>query len=90
MREESGRELDLDCKNIKLSIIIPVYNTQAYLEKCLDSVVVAVSGIERQVEVLIVNDGSTDNSLDIIKKYCEQYGEWMRYSDKKNGGLSDV
>ncbi len=79
----------MDCKK-KLSIIIPVYNTQNYLEKCLDSVAEAVSGIEDIVEALIINDGSTDNSLDIIENYCCKYKEWMRFYNKQNGGLSDV
>lgn len=90
MREENGRELDLDCKNVKLSIIIPVYNTQIYLEKCLESVINAVEGIEDKVEALIINDGSTDQSGEIIRRYCEKYSGWMRYYDKPNGGLSDV
>ncbi len=80
----------MDCKkNIKLSIIIPVYNTQQYLEKCLDSVVKAVYGIESQVEVLIINDGSTDDSVRIITQYCSQ-NSYMKSFNKQNGGLSDV
>lgn len=52
---------------IKLSVIIPVYNTSAYLRKCLDSVVEAVSQVEEPVDVLIINDGSTDESPKIYR-----------------------
>lgn len=73
--------------NKKLSIIIPVYNTEKYLKKCLDSVVAA---IDERMEVLIINDGSPDNSEDIILKYVEQYPTLFSYYKKQNGGLSDV
>lgn len=53
-----------------LSIIIPVYNVQDYLEDCLKSI---ISSDLSQVEVLVINDGSTDSSLKIIKKYSEKY-----------------
>lgn len=75
---------------IKLSVIIPVYNTSAYLRKCLDSVVEAVSQVEEPVEVLIVNDGSTDESPKIIQDYCKKYPQFLKQFDKANGGLSDV
>ena len=52
--------------NKKVSIIIPVYNTEKYLEKCLDSI---INQEYRNLEIIIVNDGSTDNSMAIIKKY---------------------
>ena len=51
---------------IKISIIIPVYNTEFYLNKCLDSVI--KQDIE-DFEIICVNDGSTDNSIKILKKY---------------------
>ena len=80
----------MDCNNIQLSIIIPVYNTEPFLRKCLESVVCAVEGIENRVEVLIINDGSPDNSQIIIDEFCKKYSPWMRSYKKKNGGLSDV
>lgn len=75
--------------NPTLSIIVPVYNTQLYLEKCLCSVENAVRGIENIIEVLIINDGSTDNSQLIIDKFCEN-NIYMKCFNKNNGGLSDV
>ena len=84
-----GREFDLDSKNFKLSIIIPVYNTEKYLKRCLDSAINAVTPITDQVEILIINDGSTDESEKIIQKYCE-CNSFIKYFKKENGGLSDV
>ena len=55
----------------KLSVIIPVYNGEKYLRKCLDSVVNQSIGIDN-IEVIIVNDNSTDNSLNIINEYCDK------------------
>lgn len=56
----------------KISVIIPVYNTEQYLRECLDSVVKQDIGIEN-LEVILVNDSSTDNSLAICKEYVEKY-----------------
>ena len=89
MREERGRHFDLVCSDVKLSIIIPVYNMQQYIRRCLDSVSAAVSKVKDTVEVLIINDGSKDNSADIIREYCEKYS-YMKLFNKENGGLSDV
>ena len=51
--------------NNKLSVIVPVYNTEKYLSKCLNSI---VNQSYKNLEILIINDGSTDGSLNIIKK----------------------
>lgn len=74
-------------KEPKLSIILPVYNTEAYLEKCLDSI---LKNTFQDFELIIVNDGSPDNSEDIILKYIEKYKEKIVYIKKENGGLSDA
>lgn len=66
-----------------LSIIVPVYNVELYLEECLESLV--VQEIEKY-EIIIVNDGSTDNSLDICKKYSEKY-DFITLISQKNKGL---
>lgn len=71
----------------KLSLIIPVYGTEKYLSKCLDSVIAAV---DRQMEVIIINDGSPDNSEKIILDYQKKYPDVFTYYKKDNGGLSDV
>ena len=51
-----------------LSIIVPVYNTEKYLAKCLDSIIQALEKVEIKTEVLVINDGSTDNSKIVIEK----------------------
>ena len=53
---------------VKYSFIVPVYNTSNYLKKCIDSL---VNQTYKSFEIIIVNDGSTDNSLDIINGYKE-------------------
>ena len=71
---------------MKVSIIVPVYNVEKYLEKCLDSL---VNQSFKNIEIIIVNDGSTDNSEKIINKYCQKYHN-IKYLKKKNGGLSSA
>ena len=71
-------------KQAKISIIIPVYNTSKYLKKCLDSV---INQTYKNYNVIIVNDGSTDNSLDIIKEYMKKSSNIILIN-QKNMGLS--
>ncbi len=69
-----------------VSVIIPVYNVEAYLEKCLLSI---SSQTYKNIEIIIINDGSTDNSSSIIHKY-ENLDERILVLNKQNGGLSDA
>lgn len=71
----------------KVSIIVPVYNVEKYLEKCLDSL---VSQTLDAYEVIVVNDGSPDNSQEIIDRYVEKYPDLIFAYKKKNGGLGDA
>jgi len=71
----------------KVSIIVPVYNVEHYLAKCLDSL---VNQTIRHMEILVVNDGSKDNSEQIIQDYAQKYPEKIKAFSKKNGGLSDA
>ena len=71
----------------KISVIVPVYNTQKYLSKCLDSILIQKM---QDFEIIVVNDGSTDNSKDIINEYINKYPEIIKYFEKQNGGLSDA
>lgn len=68
----------------KYSIIIPVYNTEKYLKKCLDSV---LNQTYKDYEIIIVNDGSTDNSKDIIEEYQKKY-DFIKTINQDNQGLS--
>jgi glycosyltransferase involved in cell wall biosynthesis len=69
-----------------LSIIVPVYNVESYLEKCIESI---LNQTFKDFELILVNDGSTDKSFKIIKKYS-RIDNRIRYITKKNGGLSDA
>ena len=70
---------------MKVSIIIPVYNIEKYIGKCLDSV---ISQTHTNLEVIIVDDGSKDNSKDICLEYSNKYQGIIKYYYKHNGGLS--
>ena len=70
---------------MKFSIVIPVYNVEDYIEKCLNSIKIQTYS---NFEAIIVNDGSPDNSEKIIKKYLKD--KRFKYYKKKNGGLSDA
>ena len=71
----------------KVSIIVPVYNVENYIEKCLKSL---INQTLDDIEIIIVNDGSEDGSETIIKQYLEKYGDKIKYLIKENGGLSDA
>lgn len=71
----------------KVSVIVPVYNVERYIKECLESLVIQTL---EDLEILIVNDGSTDNSIEVIKKYIEKYPNKFVYLEKQNGGLSDA
>lgn len=71
----------------KISVIVPVYNTEKYLRKCLDSL---VNQTLKELEIIVVNDGSPDNSEKIIKEYEKKYPEKIKGYKKENGGLSDA
>lgn len=66
-----------------LTITIPTYNMEKYLENCLDSLIIDQMD---KLEVLIVNDGSKDRSADIARRYVEKYPETFHLIDKENGG----
>ena len=71
----------------KVSIIVPIYNVEGYIEKCLETL---VNQTLEDIEIILVNDGSTDNSELIAKRFFEKYPEKIVYLEKENGGLSDA
>ena len=73
--------------NIDISIIVPIYNVEQYLRECLDSL--AAQKLET-IEVLMINDGTKDNSGKIAEEYAEKWPEKFKYFVKENGGLSDA
>lgn len=72
---------------VKISIIVPVYNVEEYLAKCLDSLIIQKPN---NYEIIIVNDGSTDSSQSIIDKYKKNNSKLIKTFTKKNGGLSSA
>lgn len=68
-----------------LSIIIPTYNMEEYLKRCLDSLVLPVQSLMNSLEVLVIIDGATDNSSSIAHQYQDKYPETFRVFDKENG-----
>ena len=68
--------------NKKVSIIVPVYNTSNYLDKCISSI---LNQSYKNIEIIIIDDGSTDNSLDILKKYEKQDNRIKVLAQKNQG-----
>ncbi|MFK4437428.1 glycosyltransferase [Paenibacillus sp. RC21] len=73
--------------DIKVSVIVPVYNVEKYLRKCLESL---VSQTLESIEIIVVNDGSTDQSSGIIKEFEVAYPGKIVSLTKPNGGLGDT
>ena len=55
--------------HVKVSVVVPIYNTEKYLEQCLQRI---VSQTLKDLEIICVNDGSTDNSLQIIERFANE------------------
>lgn len=70
----------------KISVIVPVYNVEQYLERCVDSI---INQTYKNLEIILVNDGSTDNSGQLCDELAKKDGR-IRVIHKKNGGLSDA
>lgn len=67
----------------KVSVIIPVYNAEKYLEKCIGSI---AEQTFQDIEIITINDGSTDNSLNLLDRLSEKYNGKLVVLDKKNSG----
>ena len=86
--KENVREVNMvkKSKNPKVSVIVPVYNVEKYIDKCLDSL---VNQTLKDIEIIVVNDGTKDNSQSIIDKYAKKYKNIKSFI-KENGGLSSA
>lgn len=71
----------------KVSVIVPIYNVEKYLEKCINSL---LSQTLEDIQIILVNDGSKDNSGNIAKEYEKNNKDRVTYVEKENGGLSDA
>lgn len=72
--------------NPKISIIIPIYNAEKYLERCLDSI---INQTLKEIEIICINDGSTDNSLLILEKYAQK-DKRIIIENQNNEGVSSA
>ncbi len=73
--------------NIKVSVVVPVYNSAEFVRTCLDSLVAQTID---SLEVVVVNDGSADNSMEIIREYEKKYPDRFKGYDKPNSGVADT
>ena len=67
-----------------ISIVVPVYNSSKYLQLCLDSL---TSQTLEDIEIICVDDGSTDDSVNILKEYCNRDPRFVLITHEKNMGL---
>lgn len=81
------REDEEDNSELLLTVGIPVYNVQDYVGTTIESVLKAIG---KDTEILIVNDGSTDKSEEVVLKYVEKYPDLIRYIKQDNHGLGNV
>lgn len=74
----------------KFSVIVPVYNVEKYLAETVESVINQTLGFEKNIQLILVNDGSPDNSADICREYAEKYPDNIVFVEKENGGVSSA
>lgn len=77
-------------KDFKFSMVMPVYNVEEYLAEAIDSITAQTIGFSENVQIILVNDGSTDNSDEICKKYATRYPSNIVYVKQKNKGVSEA
>lgn len=76
--------------NFKFSIVTAIYNVELYLEECIQSVINQTIGFEENIQLILVNDGTLDNSEEICIKYRDLYPQNIIYIKKENGGVSSA
>ena len=86
MGENPSQKQQDKVENPLFSIIVPIYNVERYLEQCIESV---LAQDYQNYELILVDDGSPDNSIDICVKYAKQYSNIV-FIHKINGGVSDA
>lgn len=73
-----------------LTIVVPVYKVEPYINKCLDSLILQDEKKMEKMDVLIVNDGTPDRSAEMSREYVKRYPQTFRQIDKENGGHGSV
>ena len=81
---EKGEKMDNNFK-YRVSVIIPIYNSEKYLEKCIESVLQNQGDIS-DIEIVLINDGSIDSSPQICEQYAEKYENVLYISKENEGG----
>lgn len=69
-----------------LTVVVPEYKVEPYINKCLDSLILEDENLMNQLEVIIVNDGTPDRSAEMSREYVKRYPQTFRQIDKENGG----
>ena len=77
-------------KNFYFSVIIPVYNVEEYLEETIKSIVNQSLSFTKYIQIILINDGSNDESGKICQKYSGMYPDNIIYISKENGGVSSA
>ena len=70
-------------ENIKFSVIVTMYNIENYIARCLESI---INQTYSNIEIMVVDDGSSDNSLEVVNRYRNDYR--LKIITKENGGVS--
>lgn len=81
------KKVEVKMDKIKLTFVVPVYNVEKYLERCVKSIICR-TGV--QYEIILVDDGSTDSSGSVCDALCEQYVGIVRVIHKENNGLASA
>lgn len=76
--------------DFKFSVLMPIYNVEKYLKEAIDSIINQSIGFEENIELVIVDDGSPDNSKEIALKYQEKYPNNIKVLSKENGGQASA
>lgn len=71
-----------------LTVSVAAYNVEKTIARTLDSC--CADGVREQLEVIIVNDGSKDGTVDVVRSYCKRYPDTFKLIDKENGGYGST
>lgn len=80
----------MEDKNFVFSVITPIYNVEEYLEEAIESVINQTIGFKENIQLILVNDGSPDESYKICERYRDEYPDNIVYIKKENGGVSQT
>lgn len=72
----------------KISVIVPVYNGQKYISRCIDSILDQKGFSVNDLDIILINDGSKDSSIDVLREYESKYPDIVRVIDQENKGVA--